>query len=191
MTHLAPTMTHLRMVPYLNPKHNEGHIHCALPIHGLLMENKQHNGKSPDKHNDNGIYPWFTNEEMSTENCHQLSQNICEKCTPMTAGTPPELDQILELINLLDPPLLLDAKGGPVAVMQVIDEWFDYQDHLKTTQQPSQLNSYNVGDRHYQQTATSELPLKWQLEDNLCQSAPIGPVMQQGASLVDQWVTQT
>jgi len=96
---LAKIKTCLGTVPTISAKHNAGHIHCALPICGLLPEGQHDTNNAAHKHNDhiyasNGIM-----KELLISKGSDIEQYTCKTGNQRSLAQSPVLGQTLSLIN--------------------------------------------------------------------------------------------
>jgi len=107
----------LGTVPTITAKHDEGHIHHALPICGLPPEGQHDTNKAANKHNDHGPASNGIAKELLIRKGADLIQNTCEIGNQMSLTQSPVIGQTLSVIDPSLPPPLPDAKDGPEAVM--------------------------------------------------------------------------
>jgi len=134
--------------PRISLKHDDGHIHRASPVRGLLLERQQNKGKLAIRHNNQVS----TSPNMIEESLFSMSQGFQQTGrnadSPTTAAMQFEMDLQLILGDSLHPPLQSPTKKGSVAEKSAINAWCDHPALPKKTPS-SQLHSLDAEDgRH-------------------------------------------
>jgi len=122
--------THLGTAPRTSLNHDNGHIHRASPVRGLPPEREITKGTLAIMHNVQESTPAPTIKTSLIKKGLGFTTTRYEPCEPMTTATSTAKDQKQISAKPPLPPLPPDANDGPEAVMQAIDAWLDYQDHL-------------------------------------------------------------
>jgi len=114
---ITANMTGLGMTPQISLQHNDGHIDHASPVHRLLPERQQTNGKLALMHNNQACTSMDTMEALLVPVGQGLQQTHCKPGNPMTAAMQSAMDHPPILVDPLHPPPPPDAKEGPGTLM--------------------------------------------------------------------------
>jgi len=177
------------MTPQISLKHDDGHIHHASPVRGLLPERQQNKGKSAIRHNDQVS----TSPNMMEESLFLMGQGSQQTGrnadSPMMAATQSETDLQLILGDSPHPPLQLATKKGSVAEKSVINAWCNIP-ALPKKALSSQLPPLDAEDGHHIPPFIDEQPSKQQQDDCQCKSIKTDQVLERDARPEGQWARQ-